>query len=149
MDAKEHIAKDEYDLLTESLKHYENLIFANLTVFVTVTAGILGLIFGAKPPPEFLVCAQFGGVLTVLVFGVNTYSYLRRWSKFFDRATELETKLSYQHWKLVQPPNCRWFQRWNWLRNWTSPIWYTSFILWGLFYSAFLLFWCFAQKFVQ
>lgn len=110
-------ANDEYGFLAENLRHYENLFFANLTAFLTVNAGLLGLVFARQSPPSpsMLYWVRWVGIFLVVVFGTACETYLRRGYRLASRAIKLEeTELHYKQYQLISPPNIPKVGGWLW-----------------------------------
>ena len=90
-------AKEELDAISEHLRHYENLFFANVTVFVTVTAGLVAAVFGVvELGASFKPVALVAGVLLTAVSWINATIYLSRAYQFQARIVQLEKLLGYQ-----------------------------------------------------
>jgi len=110
-------ANDEYGFLAENLRHYENLFFANLTAFVTINAGLIGLVFALNSPlpPGILSWVRWVGIFLVVVFGAHCEIYLQRGYRLASRAIELEkTELPYKQYQRISPPNIPKVGGWLW-----------------------------------
>lgn len=124
-------ANDEYSFLAENLRHYENLFFASLTAFLTVNAGLIGLVFAMKspPPPSMFYWMRWVGIFLVVVFGTACETYLRRCYRLALRAIELEeTELCYKQYRLISPPNIPKVGGWLWraLFALVAILWYVT-----------------------
>jgi hypothetical protein len=95
--ANGHSTEDEFAKTVDIYKHYSNLQFAEISVFIAITGVGIGFIFGANAP----ICSvrtlfMFGMALIAACFWViwegNSY---QMWH-FLNRAMQLEKNLGYQ-----------------------------------------------------
>ena len=124
-------AHDEYSILAENLRHYENLFFANLAAFLTINGGLMGLVFALSSPlpPGLLPWVRGAGVFLVVAFGGHCEIYLQRWYRLATRAIELEvTELPYKQYQRISPPKVPKLGGW----------------LWRALFVLVFIFWCFA-----
>jgi len=103
---------DEYEHVLESIRHYSNLRFANLTVFTgsvfAVAYAALGNSVITGKSPSLRIALKFGGIILTTVFGVLELSFGRYMHAFGLRATELKPKT---HWAL-RPHYLRHLSNW-------------------------------------
>lgn len=90
----EHDPKHEYETVGENIRHSQNIYFAHLTVFVTVTAGLAAVALGILQ-----ITANVGsfvrlfGLLFSAASWVNAEILLDRSQRLQERAVELEQLL--------------------------------------------------------
>jgi hypothetical protein len=118
------LVSQEYSELGANMRHYSELRFTRLTVFLLASGGLLGAQFaGAGRDSAAIVIPVLGIVLTVgfwrMVFMMGRYYW-----HFRTRAAALEGELSYQQYTTLPP------QR--------GPG--TSFVI-GVLFVCFLLLW--------
>jgi len=88
----------EYQDIGNNLRHYANLQFAQLTVFVAMTGGLLALLFRtdrAVSTPARTVLKVAGAILPLL-FEVMNERVFKHWQTYWKRAKEIEAALSYK-----------------------------------------------------
>jgi hypothetical protein len=90
--------KDEYRDLSDNMRQYGNLRFAQLTLFIASTAALLNatLTPGLPFTTELRFLLKIGGVITAIVFWVMEERAADYWHHFRRRAVELEKQLGYQ-----------------------------------------------------
>jgi hypothetical protein len=90
--------KDEYKDLSDNMRHYGNLRFAQLTIFIASTAALLNATLTSSLPftTESRFLLKIGGVITTIVFWVIEERAADYWHHFRRRAVELEKQLGYQ-----------------------------------------------------
>lgn len=90
--------KDEYNSLNDNMRWYSNIRFAQLTLFVAMTAGLLTVIAPSDPPFSHTVTVvlKIGGCLTVIFFWIMEERAAEYWRHFMRRAVELEKELGYK-----------------------------------------------------
>jgi len=90
--------KDEYKDISANMRQYENMRFAQLTLFIALTAGLLTVLFTSNPPLSSLVMfvLKIGGLIVTVVFGIMEERAADYWHHFRRRAVELEKQLGYQ-----------------------------------------------------
>jgi hypothetical protein len=121
-------AQNEYCVIAENLRHYENLLFANLAAFLTVNGGLVGLVYASRSPlPHcILVRVELLGMFVALAFGVHCQLYLWRVYKLVTRAIALENdELKYKLYQLTSPPK---FPKLG--RLWWGSLFVVVFIFW-------------------
>ena len=90
--------QNEYNSVVENLRHYENLLFANLAAFTAINGGLIGIIFAEHNPVSDRAFTWMcgAGVFFALVFLVNAEIYLKRFYRLLERGIELEKKFGYK-----------------------------------------------------
>jgi len=121
-------AKDEYIELNANLRHYGNIRFAQLTVFLAITAGLVTCVFTFNLSEPAKLLFKIGGVIISVLFWIVDISDMYLWTKFIRRAAELEGSLNYKQYSGL--PGSPKFDR---VRPATLAIW--------CFYLLVFLFW--------
>jgi hypothetical protein len=95
----------EYEDLSSNLRHHSNLRFAQLTLFVAVTGGLIGVIFAKSP--ALAVAPKTGlklfGLVATLAFFIMEERTALFWRCFRRRAVHLEGLLGDRQYT-DQPP---------------------------------------------
>ena len=93
----------EYGTVCEAIKHVQNIYFAHLTVFVTVTAGFVAIAVSdfKLTPINAQIIYSFAFTYT-LVSLYNTKIYLTRSFMLQDRAVELEKMLGFDTYQTLR-----------------------------------------------
>jgi len=88
----------EYKDISDNVRHYGNIHFVQLTILITITAGILALLFTSNPPLSIYVknVIQYAGLIVTILFYIIIESSLYLWKYFVKRAAELEKTLAYE-----------------------------------------------------
>jgi hypothetical protein len=96
--------KAEYLDVSENIRHWQNLRFAQLTVFIIVTGAVTGAIFqGQTPPPAPIqLMLQFAGLIIVVIFWLFDERNVKYWLNFVRRAERLEKELGFEQYS---PPH--------------------------------------------
>jgi len=89
---------DEYKDLSDNLRNYANMRFAQLTLFFALTAGLMSILFTQDPPlcDSLRLCLKVVGAITAAAFGVMHERVVDHWFDFEDRAKALEAQLGYR-----------------------------------------------------
>jgi hypothetical protein len=92
------LLKEEYLDASANMRAYGNMRFAQLTLYVAITAGLLKLLFTSGPQ---ITCATsrivaLGGCLATIAFGVMEERSSDYWHHFRRRAVDLERELGYK-----------------------------------------------------
>ena len=118
--------RDEYKDLSDNMRHYGNMRFAQLTLFGALTAGLLTVVFTTDPRPSDLVrrLLKACGVVTAVVFWVMEERAGDYWHHYRRRAVKLEEQLGYQQYT-TRPT--------RWLANATNAV--------RMLYAFIFLFW--------
>jgi hypothetical protein len=94
--------KEEYLDASENVRHWSNLRFAQLTVFIAVTAGLTATLFQAQTPlsPSIRLVTKLAGLLIVAVFWITEERTMMYWRNFVRRAAVLEQELGFQQYSM-------------------------------------------------
>ncbi len=89
--------KEEYKELSDNMRHYANMCFAQLTLYFALTAGLVTAVFTADPalPPGLRLALKIIGV-GAMAFGVMEERAADYWHYYRKRASELEAVLGYK-----------------------------------------------------
>jgi len=83
---------EEYKDISQNMRTYSNLRFAQLTLFVAMTAVMLNVLFNGSGPPlteTSTLIIKFGGLLVAAVFWVMEERSADFWHHFKKRAIKL------------------------------------------------------------
>jgi hypothetical protein len=93
--SNEHL-RVEYQDVSENMRHYGNMRFAQMTLFAAITAGLTSAIINDKTPYQWLgVIVGFGGAVATSIFWVLEERAADYWHHYVRRAIELEKTLGY------------------------------------------------------
>ena len=99
---EKEIIHKEYEIISENLRHYRNMRFANLTVFLGLIFGLSVIAFGlqGKPTPEhwLQMLAKASGFVISFIFWMFEYRINIGIDHFQERAVKLEKILGYKLW---------------------------------------------------
>jgi len=97
--------KDEYMDASSNVRHFQTIRFAQLTIFVALTGGILNILFGrSEPLPGHSgVVIKLGGFLISVLYMVLHERTMLYWRHFVHRCAELEEQLGYNQYR-SRPP---------------------------------------------
>lgn len=89
---------DEYKDLSDNMRHYGNMRFAQLTLYFALTAGLMSIVFTTDPPLDMGIklVLMLVGAIAAAAFGIMEERTADNWHHFRRRATELEKSLGYQ-----------------------------------------------------
>jgi membrane associated rhomboid family serine protease len=90
--------KDEYSSLNENMRWYSNIRFAQLTLFIGLTAGLLAVVFTSNPPLSHAqwIILNASGIVATVFFWLMEERAAEYWRHFLQRAVELEKELGYK-----------------------------------------------------
>jgi hypothetical protein len=91
--------RQEYTEVNQNLRHYGNMRFGQLTIFIALTGGLVVLVLTKLNPisqQKLKIPFEFLGIFISLMFWRIEYSSTRKWIGFKERANELEIKLDYK-----------------------------------------------------
>ena len=90
--------KDEYKDLSDNMRNYVNVRFAQLTLFVAITAALVTIAFTSEPPvsDSMRFVLKIGGIITTVVFAIMEERAADYWHHYRRRAVELERELGYK-----------------------------------------------------
>ncbi len=89
---------EEYKDLSANMRQYASMRFAQLTLFIAMTAGLFNLLFGSNSTISGLPRDIFKsvGILIAIAFWVMEERAADYWHHFRRRAVELESELGYR-----------------------------------------------------
>ena len=89
--------QQEYSDLSTNMRHYGNMRFAQLTIFIAITGALLKFRFESNSslPCVIKQLVALGGLIISVVFLIMEISSSYLWAHFARRAAELETRLGY------------------------------------------------------
>jgi len=89
--------KDEYIDTGENMRQFGNIRFAQMTLFIGMTAGILAGLFQSPALSDMArIALKIGGGIVTLLFWVMDSRAMAYWNHFRERAIELEKILGFQ-----------------------------------------------------
>jgi len=90
--------QDEYSEVGNNIRHWQQMRFTAMTVFIAVTAGLLTAIFQWRENPTSLasISIRLMGILAVIVFWVQDERIVQYWQHFTARAKDLEVELGFE-----------------------------------------------------
>jgi hypothetical protein len=90
--------REEYLDVSNNMRHYANMRFAQLTLYFAFTAALVSAVFTANPPLGVGVrsALKASGVITAVVFAVMDHRACSYWHAHRRRAIELEKELGYR-----------------------------------------------------
>lgn len=93
--------KEEYKDLSDNMRHYANMRFAQLTIFVALTGGLIMVVFSKDVPdsPLAKVVLKLTGIFIAVMFWIMEERAADYWHHFRKRAVELEDLLGYRQYK--------------------------------------------------
>ena len=117
---------NEFNEISESIRHYSNLRFAVLTLFFAFAGACISFVYGEHPPKQqfAIVATQLAGIIGSLVLWFFEYRIQNEFTHLERRAATVEKELGYD----VYGRRTRFRVRMFWL---------TSF-----FFAGVILFWC-------
>ncbi len=104
---------EEYTEVNINIRHYSNLRFAQLTIFLALTGGLVSVIFTKLTNEQATLknCLEFAGVFTTIMFWLIEESATKKWMAFKKRGDELEKILGYK--QLTEFPRSRFLSATN------------------------------------
>jgi hypothetical protein len=89
---------DEYNDLSENMRHYASLRFAQLTLYFAFVAGLVTVLFlqTSPLPDSFRLVLKIIGFVGSVAFGVMEKRAADYWHHFCHRAIEIEDLLGYR-----------------------------------------------------
>lgn len=100
MPAELDLAKLEYKDLSDNLRDWNTLRFAELTIFLAATGGLLTVYFRGDPPPAPVgTIIKTAGLVISTMFWILQERTMLWFFNFLRRARELEAKLGLQQYR--------------------------------------------------
>ncbi|NOT50154.1 MAG: hypothetical protein HOP10_02645 [Chitinophagaceae bacterium] len=131
--------RQEYTEVNQNLRHYGNMRFAQLTIFIALTGGLITLVFTKLSSAlqfNLKISLEAMGIFTAGVFLLMENSSTMKWKGFKNRANELEIELNYQQQRKSPSPG-------NWNATRAIKLLYWSIVVFWLGAIAYQLY----QKF--
>jgi len=93
--------KEEYKDLSDNMRLYVNLRFAQLTIFSALTGGLIVVLFSEDnvPSPSAKIVLKVAGIFIAAMFWIMEERAADYWHHFRRRAVELEDLLGYRLYK--------------------------------------------------
>ena len=94
--------KDEYLDVSHNMRTYINMRFAQLTLFIAITAALLNVIYGKDNGllQNIYIALKFGGLLSAFIFLIMEIRAADFFHHYKRRAIELEESLGYKQYTL-------------------------------------------------
>lgn len=91
----------EYVDVSNNLRHWNTLRFAELTVYIAITGAMMNVVLGRSTPLPwgFAVLVKAAGILTSVLFLILQERTMTWWYRFVERAAELEEELGFQQYR--------------------------------------------------
>ncbi|HWR52764.1 MAG TPA: hypothetical protein VN428_16760 [Bryobacteraceae bacterium] len=103
-----NLALEEYKELGQNIRQYATLRFAQLTIFVAASAGLVTAAFGARSSTTIeQAAASAAGLVITAAFYAMEASAVGYWRRFKDRAVELERELGFVQYTTNRHPRPR------------------------------------------
>jgi hypothetical protein len=97
MPGEHDLSKLEYKDLSDNLRHWNTLRFAELTIFLASTGGLLTVYFRGDPPPAPVgTIIKVAGLVIAAMFWILQERTMMWFFNFLRRARELEAELGFQ-----------------------------------------------------
>jgi hypothetical protein len=89
---------EEYKDLSDNMRHYANMRFAQLTLYFALTAGLVTALFTVAQPLDdrLRLALKIIGAFASVAFGVMEHRATVYWHHFRRRAVEIEKSLGYK-----------------------------------------------------
>ncbi len=96
--ADEQKMKDEYLDVSHNMRAYINVRFAQLTLYLGITAALFNVVFskGEELSTNIIIALKVGGIITGVVFLIMEKRSADFFHHYKDRAKELEKVLEYK-----------------------------------------------------
>ena len=107
---------EEYADLSDNMRHYGNMRFAQLTLYFALTAGLVTALFTVDPPlsDSLRLALKIIGVIASAAFSVMEERAADYWHYFRRRAVKIEKLLGYKQY--TDRPAARFFSATNAVR---------------------------------
>jgi hypothetical protein len=94
--------KDEYLDASANARHFQTLRFAELTIFIVMTGGLLNALFvrTAPLPTHASAIIKLTGLLGTGLFLILEERTMLYWYNFVNRAAELEKELGFKQYSM-------------------------------------------------
>jgi hypothetical protein len=91
--------RQEYAEVNQNLRHYGNMRFAQLTIFIALTGGLIVFVFTKLNPVsqlEIIIAFEVLGIFISIMFLIIERSSTMKWISFKERSNDLEKLLNYR-----------------------------------------------------
>jgi len=91
-------SSEEYRDLSDNMRHYGNMRFAQLTLYFALTAGLVTVLFTVSPPlsENLRLALKIIGAIASAAFGIMEERAADYWHHFRRRAVDIEESLGYK-----------------------------------------------------
>lgn len=99
----------EYNQLNENIRHYHNQRFAQLTLWLAISAVLLSVFFSDSRTPskwEGIILKAIG-IISSFAFWIMDLRMVDHWRHFWRRLQKLEKELCFDAW--LSRPKRKWF----------------------------------------
>lgn len=133
--------RQEYAEVNQNLRHYGNMRFAQLTIFIALTGGLIVFVFTKLYPVsqlEIIIAFEVLGIFISIMFLIIERSSTMKWIGFKERSNDLEKLLNYR--QLTEPT---YRGKWNATRA-IKSLYKGVIVFWSvaLVYQIVQLIWC-------
>ena len=99
--------KDEYLDIGKNIRHWQQMRFTAMTVFIAVTAGLLAASFHWKSNLTTVasISIRLMGILSVIIFWIQDERIMQYWESYVARAKLIEKELEFQQYSTTPPRN--------------------------------------------
>jgi hypothetical protein len=124
--------KDEYLDVSNNMRLYVNMRFAQLTLLIALTAALTNVIFGKNPPlsPDVSFLLKLAGLVTSVVFWIMEERAADFFHHYKRRAIQLEKSLGFMQY--TNRPEGKWITATNAVRflfGFLILFWFASLIV--------------------
>jgi hypothetical protein len=97
--------QDEYTDISESIRHWQNMRFAQLTVFIALTAGMFATVYHTDFNTSDItkLLTKLAGAGVSIMFWLMDERVVQYWRSGRNRAIELERTLGYAQYSSTPP----------------------------------------------
>jgi len=98
LERKLQLKMEEYKELGANIRHCGTVHFAQVTVFVVITAGLLAVVFntGLNLSGAVIKLLEWAGFFVGIAFALILESPIYLWDHYINRAREIEKDLGYK-----------------------------------------------------
>lgn len=97
----------EYTEVSENMRHFGNIRFAQMTLLFAITAGIIAGLFQASIQLTTVASTllKLGGLVFTILFWAMDERAMQYWHHYRRRAIEIEEKLGYRQYTTAPAPS--------------------------------------------
>lgn len=98
--------KDEYIDVSNNARLFQTIRFAQLTIFIALTSGLLTVVFRttAPLPGHVMISLKLAGILVTFLYWGLMERTMRFWRHLIARAIELEAELGFRQYSSAPKP---------------------------------------------